>query len=118
MHERFERRIEEGLASLQKMAQKRTMTAVQLSHRVGRLMGQKTRAAGGIKPSVTARAEGRAAPAGARSGHGHGHEALLVPASGAYAGSRDPGVGHGCRVRGCGRSGHCGGASLAGALLR
>ena len=61
MHERFERRIEQGLASLQKMAQKRTMTAVQLSHRVGRLMGQNTRAAGGFKTEVTADAKGRAA---------------------------------------------------------
>jgi transposase len=61
MHERFEKRIEEGLASLQKMAQKRAMTAVQLSHRVGRLMGQNTRAAGGFKTEVTADANGRAA---------------------------------------------------------
>ena len=61
MHERFEKRIEEGLASLQKMAQKRTMTAVQLSHRVGRLMGQNTRAAGGFKTEVTADAKGCAA---------------------------------------------------------
>ena len=61
MHERFERRIEQGLASLQKMAQKRAMTAVQLSHRVGRLMGQNTRAAGGFKTEVTADAKGRAA---------------------------------------------------------
>jgi transposase len=61
MHERFEKRIEEGLTSLQKMARKRSMTAVQLSHRVGRLMGQNTRAAGGFKTEVTADANGRAA---------------------------------------------------------
>ena len=62
MHERFEKRIEAGLASLQKMAQRRSMTAVQLSHRVGRLMGQNTRAAGGFKTEVTAdAANGRAA---------------------------------------------------------
>jgi len=62
MHERFEKRIEAGLASLQKMAQRQSMTAVQLSHRVGRLMGQNTRAAGGFKTEVTAdAANGRAA---------------------------------------------------------
>jgi len=61
MHERFERRIDEGLTSLQKMAQRRAMTAVQLSHRVGRLMGQNTRAAGGFKTEVTADAQGHAA---------------------------------------------------------
>jgi transposase len=60
MHERFATRIEEGLASLQKMAQTRTMTAVQLSHRVGRLMGQNTRAAGGFKTDVTTTDKGHA----------------------------------------------------------
>ncbi|HLJ97810.1 MAG TPA: IS1634 family transposase [Gemmataceae bacterium] len=60
MHERFEKRIEEGLSSLEKMAGRRSMTAVQLSHRVGRLMGQNTRAAGGFKTEVTADANGRA----------------------------------------------------------
>ena len=54
MHERFAKRIEEGLTALQKMAQKQAMTAVKLSHRVGRLMGQNTRAAGGFKTEVTA----------------------------------------------------------------
>lgn len=61
MHERFQKRIEEGLTSLAKMAKKRSMTAVQLSHRVGRLMGQNTRAAGAFKTEVTADANGRAA---------------------------------------------------------
>jgi transposase len=60
MHERFEKRIEEGLASLAKMAGKRAMTLVQLSHRVGRLMGQNTRAAGGFKTEVSADADGNA----------------------------------------------------------
>lgn len=58
MHERFEKRIEDGLTSLAKLAQKRSMTAVQLSHRVGRLMGQSTRAAGGFKTEVTTDAHG------------------------------------------------------------
>jgi len=61
MHERFEKRIEEGLASLAKMTLKRVMTAVELSHRVGRLMGQNTRAAGAFKTEVsTDAATGRA----------------------------------------------------------
>jgi hypothetical protein len=60
MHEKFEKRIEEGLTSLAKMAGKRAMTAVQLSHRVGRLLGQNTRAAGAFKTEVTADAKGNA----------------------------------------------------------
>ncbi len=60
MHERFEKRIEEGLASLVKMTEKRAMTPVQLSHRVGRLMGQNTRAAGAFKTEVGADADGNA----------------------------------------------------------
>jgi transposase len=58
MHDRFEKRIEEGLASLAKMAKTRAMTPVQLSHRVGRLMGQNTRAAGAFKTEVTADTQG------------------------------------------------------------
>jgi transposase len=60
MHDRFEKRIEEGLTSLAKMAEKRAMTLVQLSHRVGRLMGQNTRAAGGFKTEVRADVHGNA----------------------------------------------------------
>jgi transposase len=52
MHEKFEKRIEAGLTSLKKLAEKRSMTAVEISHRVGRLMGQNTRAAGGFKTEV------------------------------------------------------------------
>ena len=60
MHERFEKRIEEGLTSLQKLAQKRAMTPVQLAGRVGRLLGQNTRAAGAFKTEVTTDAQGHA----------------------------------------------------------
>ena len=60
MHEKFEKRIEEGLASLAKMAQKRSMTAVQRAQRVGRLLGQNTRAAGAFKTEVTSDAAGKA----------------------------------------------------------
>ncbi len=59
MHEKFEKRIEEGLTSLKKLAEKRSMTAVELSHRVGRLLGQNTRAAGAFKTEVIADAAGR-----------------------------------------------------------
>jgi transposase len=58
MHQRFEKRIEEGLESLAKLAEKRSMTAVQLSQRVGRLLGQNTRAAGAFKIEVTSDAQG------------------------------------------------------------
>jgi transposase len=61
MHERFEKRIEEGLAALAKLAEQRAMTAVEVSHRVGRLMGQNTRAAGAFKTEVTSDAAGKAA---------------------------------------------------------
>ncbi len=59
MHERFEKRIEEGLTSLVKLAEKRSMTAVEVSHRVGRLLGQNTRAAGAFKTELTTDAAGK-----------------------------------------------------------
>ena len=61
MHEKFEQRIEEGLAALVKLAEKRSLTAVQIAQRVGRLLGQNTRAAGGFKTEVTSDARGKAA---------------------------------------------------------
>jgi transposase len=60
MHERFEKRVEEGLTSLAKLAEKRPMTAVKLSHRVGHLMGRNTRAAGLFKTDIATDAEGNA----------------------------------------------------------
>ncbi len=60
MHEKFEKRIEEGLTSLAKLAEKRSMTAVEVSHRVGRLLGQNTRAAGAFKTEVTTNPLGKA----------------------------------------------------------
>jgi transposase len=60
MHDRFEKRIEEGLTSLAKLAEKRSMTAVQLSHRVGHLMGRNTRAAGAFKTDVSTDPKGSA----------------------------------------------------------
>ena len=58
-HERFEKRIEEGLTSLSKLPRKRSVTAVQLAQRVGRLLGQNTRAAGLFKTEVSGDARGR-----------------------------------------------------------
>jgi hypothetical protein len=60
MHERFEKRIEAGLTSLAKMAEKRSMTAVALAQRVGRLLGQNTRSAGLFKTDITTDADGNA----------------------------------------------------------
>jgi transposase len=60
MHERFEKRIEAGLTSLAKMAEKHSMTAVALAQRVGRLLGQNTRSAGLFKTDVTTDADGNA----------------------------------------------------------
>ena len=52
MHDRFEKRIEEGLTSLVKgNGQKRSMTVSQLSHRVGHLMGEVYAGGGGFKPT-------------------------------------------------------------------
>jgi transposase len=61
MHEKFAQRIEAGLTGLAKLAQKRSMTAVQVSHRVGRLLGQNTRAAGAFQTEVIQDAQGKAA---------------------------------------------------------
>ncbi|MCA1707563.1 MAG: IS1634 family transposase [Actinobacteria bacterium] len=60
MHDRFEKRIEEGLNSLARLSDKRSMTPVQLAQRVGRLLGQNTRAAGLFKTEVSADAQGNA----------------------------------------------------------
>lgn len=60
MHQRFEKRIEEGLTGLAQLAQTRSMTAVQLAQRVGRLLGQNTRAAGLFKTDITSNAQEKA----------------------------------------------------------
>ena len=60
MHEKFEQRIEEGLSALVKLAEKRSLTAVAVAQRVGRLLGQNTRAAGAFKTAVTSDAQGKA----------------------------------------------------------
>jgi transposase len=60
MHARFEKRIEEGLTSLAKLAGKRSMTAGDLGQRVGRLLGQNTRAAGLFKTEIVPDTAGHA----------------------------------------------------------
>jgi transposase len=46
MHERFERRIEEGLRRMARSCRQRRCDAVTMARRVGRLLGQNTRSAG------------------------------------------------------------------------
>ena len=59
MHERFEKRIEEGLGKIHKACQRQKQEAVKISHRVGKLMGQNTRAAGAFKTQIGTDANGR-----------------------------------------------------------
>jgi hypothetical protein len=59
MHARFERRIEEGLAKIQKACDQRPQEAVKIAQRVGRLLGQNTRAAGAFKTRIQAGEPGR-----------------------------------------------------------
>jgi transposase len=60
MHERFEQRIEEGLARIQASCLKQHHDALVIARRVGRLLGQNTRAAGLFKVDVTSDAQGAA----------------------------------------------------------
>ena len=59
MHERFEERIEEGLARIQASCQRQHHDALVIARRVGRLLGQNTRAAGLFKVDVTGDARGK-----------------------------------------------------------
>jgi transposase len=60
MHERFERRIEQKLEALEESCRKRKQNPLLVAQRVGKLMGQNTRAAGlfqvGIEPDEQGRA--------------------------------------------------------------
>jgi transposase len=60
MHDRFEKRIEEGLTRIVNACKREKQDAVKVSHRVGKLMGQNTRAAGAFKTKVEADEKGRA----------------------------------------------------------
>ena len=60
MHDRFERRITEGLEKLAAACQKRAHSPVAIAQRVGRLLGQNSRAAKLFEVDVgTDRARGR-----------------------------------------------------------
>jgi transposase len=59
IHERFERRIEEGLRKIQASCCKRKYDRVTIATRVGRLMGQNSRAAGLFKTQVKKTSDGR-----------------------------------------------------------
>jgi transposase len=60
MHDRFEKRIEEGLTRIVNACGRQRFDAVKVSHRVGRLLGQNTRAAGAFRAKVEADGQGRA----------------------------------------------------------
>jgi transposase len=52
MHDRFEKRIEEGLTRIVNACNRQKLDAVKVSHRVGRLLGQNTRAAGAFQTRI------------------------------------------------------------------
>jgi transposase len=60
MHARFEKRIEEGLAKIASSCTKRRQPAAAIERRVGRLLGQNTRAAGLFDVQVRADRNGNA----------------------------------------------------------
>ena len=60
MHDRFEKRIEEGLRRIVNTCQRQKLDAMKVSHRVGKLLGQNTRAAAAFKTQVEADEQGRA----------------------------------------------------------
>lgn len=60
IHERFEKRIEEGLKKIEKACNKQQLFPVKVAHRVGRLMGQNTRAAALFDVDVQTKRGGRA----------------------------------------------------------
>ena len=60
MHERFEQRIEEGLQRIEAGCQKQRLKPLVVAQRVGRLLGQNSRAAGLFQTEVQTAADGRA----------------------------------------------------------
>jgi transposase len=60
MHERFEKRIEEGLRRIETGCQKQSLNPLLVAQRVGRLLGQNSRAAGLFQTEVQTAAGGRA----------------------------------------------------------
>jgi transposase len=60
IHERFEKRIEEGLKKIEAACSKRKSDPITIAQRVGRLLGANSRAAGLFKTDVIKAADGRA----------------------------------------------------------
>ena len=60
MHERFEKRIEEGLKKIEASCSKQKCEPVKIATRVGKLMGRNTRAAGLFHVDVKTEPDGRA----------------------------------------------------------
>ncbi len=60
MHERFAQRIEQGLLNLQASCIRQKQDPLTMAQRLGRLMGQNTRAAGGFKTEVQTASDGSA----------------------------------------------------------
>jgi len=60
MHGRFERRIEEGLRRIEATCQKQRLEPVVVAQRVGRLLGQNSRAAALFQTEIQASPDGRA----------------------------------------------------------
>ena len=59
IHERFEKRIEEGLRKIEAGCSKRKCDAIAIAKRIGRLLGQNSRAAGLFETDVIKAADGR-----------------------------------------------------------
>jgi len=59
IHERFEKRIEEGLKKIEATCSKRKCDAITIAKRVGRLLGQNSRAAGLFETHVIKTVDGR-----------------------------------------------------------
>jgi transposase len=59
MHDRFERRIEAGLRKIEEGCRRRKQKVVTVAQRVGRLLGQNSRAAGLFQTDVVTDAQGR-----------------------------------------------------------
>jgi transposase len=60
IHERFEKRIEEGLKNIESACAKQRHSPVNIARRVGRLMGQNTRSASLFEVEIQTEADGRA----------------------------------------------------------
>ena len=60
MHERFEKRIEEGLRRIEAGCQKQRLQPLLVAQRLGRLLGQNSRAAGLFQTEVQTAGDGRA----------------------------------------------------------